>query len=180
MSQFEVRSNVCLGVQVPFYWIDNASMSEDEHLVEAVDALFAAIQLPGVRLWSPHSAAMVRATFKKRLQKAARGELRPPRELKPVGSGRPTLYEIRWSGISVRERDEDGGPDAYFDVEIRMLHGEPDELGLCFLGLHAHEKQYWGSSDEIKAAQDAEIQVARNRYIVGEARFWGVSKRTAG
>lgn len=180
MAQLEVRSNVCLGVKVPFYWVNNASTIEDEHLAEAVDALFDAIQIPGVRLWSPHSAALVRAVFKKRLQKATRGELRPPGELKSVGSGRPTLYEIRWSGIAVRERDDAGGPDAYFDVEVRLLHGEPDELGLCFLGLHAHEKQYWGSDDEIKAAQDAEIEVARNRYLIGETSSWGVSKRTAG
>lgn len=175
-----MRSNACLGVHVEFYWVDNPSENEADHVSQAVDALFDAISVPGVRLWSPFNTPLVKAEFRKRIEKATRGELEPPGELKLLGDGRLPLYEIRWSGIKVRERPEDGGPERFFDVEVRLLHGEPDELGLCFIGLHAHEKQYWGTDDEIKEAQDAEIGTAANVYLEAAPRQWGVRRRTAG
>lgn len=180
MDWSQVHSNVCSGLRADFYWVDNPAEDESEHISQAVDTLFDAISIPGVRLWTPYSAPLVRAQFKKRIEKAVRGELEPPDELKPVSDGRLPLYEIRWSGIAVRERTMDGGPDSYFDVEARLLHGEPDELGLCFIGLHAHEKQYWGTPAEIKQAQNEEIKTAANVYVRAAPRRWGVTQRTAG
>ncbi|GAA1490490.1 hypothetical protein [Brachybacterium sacelli] len=180
MDWSEVRSNVCLGVQVNFHWVDNPSEDESDHISQAVEALIAAISIPGVRLWSPQNTALVKAGFKKRIEKAARGELEPPEELKPLGNGRLPLYEIRWSAIHVRERPEDGSPERFFDVEVRLIHGEPHELSLSFIGLHAHEKQYWGTDDEIKRAQDVEIDTAASIYVEAAPRHWGVKRRTAG
>lgn len=180
MDSSQEHSNVCSGLCVDFYWIDNPAEDESEHISQAVDALFQAISIPGVRRWSPYNAPLVKAQFKNRIQKAARGDLEPPDELKPVSNGRLPLYEIRWSGISVHERSEDGGPDNYFDVEARLLHGEPDELGVCFIGLHAHEKQYRGTPAEIKQAQNAQIETAANLYLAARPRQWGVTRRTRG
>lgn len=180
MDWSQVHSNVCSRLPVDFYWVDNPAEDESRHISQAVDALFEAISAPGVRLWSPYNAPLVRAQFKNRIEKATRGELEPPDELKPVSDGRLPLYEVRWSGIAVRERSVDGGPDSYFHVEARLLHGEPDELGLCFIGLHAHEKQYWGTPAEIKQAQNAEIEIAATVYVTAAPRRWGVTRRATG
>lgn len=174
------RSNVCLGVRVDFYWVDNPSQDESEHVSHAVKALFDAISIPGVRLWTPYNAPLVKAEFKKRIEKAMRGQLEPPSELKPIGGGDLLpLYEIRWSGISVHEQPPDGGQARYFKVEARLLHGEPIELSVCFVGLHAHEKQYEGSHDEVKRAQDDHIEIAATAYRDAQSLGWDVLRRTS-
>lgn len=178
MDWSQVHSNVCSGLPADFYWVDNPAEDESAHISQAVEVLFSAINAPGVRLWSPYNAPLVKAQFRNRIEKAARGELEPPDELKPVSDGRLPLYEIRWSGITVHERTEDGDPDSYYDVQVRLLHGEPDELGLCFIGLHAHEKQCRGSADEVKRAQNAEIETAASIYLMATPRRWGVTRRT--
>ena len=96
-----------------------------------------AIKAPANRRWNLYLEKMNRACFKKRLEKAAQGELYPPEELKSL-RGNDVLFEIRWSQgeISVNEVNRVGIP-----VEVRLIHAQPsDQLGRCILGLHAHEK----------------------------------------
>lgn len=180
MDYSEVRSNACSGLRVAFYWVDNPSTDEDDHLDQAVDTLFEAIRHAGVRLWTPWNTPLLKAEFRNRLKKASRGELEPPDELKPVGDGRPSIYEIRWSEIEVHERPDGDGPHRFKKIEVRLLHGEPLELSLALLGLHAHEKRTDGTDEEIKRAQDAEIERAKAIYLEAAPRSWGVVRRTPG
>lgn len=180
MDYSEVRSNACSGLRVAFYWVDNPSTDEDDHLDQAVDTLFEAIRQPGLRLWTPWNTPLLKAEFRNRLRKASRGELEPPEELKPVGDGRLPIYEIRWSELGVRERPGDGDPDRFKQIEVRLLHGEPLELSLALLGLHAHEKYTDGTDRENKRAQDAEIERAKAIYLEAAPRSWGVVRRTPG
>lgn len=157
------------------YWYACDAATEEEHIDAIVDALFEAVRKPDVRLWSPFNVPLIKATFRKRLEQAAQGALRPPGELKPLGDGRPALYEIRWSNIAVRERPAED--PVHREIEVRLIHGEPDTLGVCIYGLHVHEKWLGGSETEKKAAQDEEIDIARARYLDLEARAWPITRR---
>ena len=172
------RSNACLDLPVDFYWYGGGNGTAQEHISLAVNALMAAIKVPTNRRWNPYQETMIRATFRKRLEKAAQGKLRPPGELKSLRGG-ATLFEIRWRDINVREVDPLGN-ESYAQVEIRLIHAQPyDQLGLCILGLHAHEKTIIkGDRVATKARQDAEIDFAESRLISGYSTCWGVERRT--
>lgn len=177
MSTEEYSANVSLDIPLEFYWVDNPSLNPADHIDEAVDRLFDAISEPGVRLWSPESAILMKRNFRKRIENATAGKLKPRSEFKPVGDGRLPIFEIIWSGLAVRERGIDGSPDQYKDVEVRLLHGEPLALGLCAVGLHCHEKFIAGTQAEVHAAQDEEIGRAQAIYREAEPRLWGVTRR---
>ena len=170
------RSNACRGRRVDFYWYGGGNGTAQEHITLAVEALMGAIKAPENRRWNPYQEALIRAKFKKRLEKAAEGKLYPPEELKSL-RGEDVLFEIRWSQgeISVNEVNRVGIP-----VEVRLIHAQPyDQLGRCILGLHAHEKVIIeGDPAATKAAQDAEIDIAERRFISGYPTHWGVEQRT--
>ena len=170
------RSNACLDLPADFYWYGGGNGTAQEHISLAVNALMAAIKEPTNRRWNPYQEAMIRASFRKRLEKAAQGELYPPEELKSL-RGNDVLFEIRWSQgeISVNEVNRVGIP-----VEVRLIHAQPsDQLGRCILGLHAHEKVIIeGNPTATKAAQDAEIDKAECRLTSGYSTNWGVERRT--
>lgn len=168
---------MCSGLLVDFYWLDTSSEDATEHIEAAVTALFEAIRGAGTRLWSPFVIPLVKGNFRKRLQKAARGELDPPEELKPLRDGRYPLFEIRWSDIGVHEAATDDSEERYFDVEVRLIHAEPAELGVCAVGLHAHEKVTDGTPADIRDAQDWEIDHAEALFLQGQPRSWGVTRR---
>lgn len=172
------RSNACLDLPADFYWYGGGNGTAQEHISLAVNALMAAIKEPTNRRWNPYQEAMIRASFRKRLEKAAQGKLRPPGELKSLRGG-VTLFEIRWRDIDVREVNS-SGIDSYAQVEVRLIHAQPfDQLGLCILGLHAHEKVIVnGDPAATKAAQDAEIDKAEHLLISGYSTCWGVERRT--
>ena len=172
------RSNACLDLPADFYWYGGGNGTAQEHISLAVNALMAAIKEPRNRRWNPYQEAMIRASFKKRLEKAAQGKLRPPEELKSLRGG-VALFEIRWRDIDVREVNS-SGIDSYAQVEVRLIHAQPfDQLGLCILGLHAHEKVIIkGNPAATKAAQDTEINIAERRLISGYSTNWGVERRT--
>lgn len=172
------RSNACLDLPADFYWYGGGNGTAQEHISLAVNALMAAIKEPTNRRWNPYQEAMIRASFRKRLEKAAQGKLRPPGELKSLRGG-VTLFEIRWRDIDVREVNS-SGIASYAQVEVRLIHAQPfDQLGLCILGLHAHEKVIVnGDPAATKAAQDAEINIAERRLISGYSTNWGVERRT--
>ena len=170
------RSNVCLDLPVDFYWYGGGNGTAQEHISLAVKALMAASKAPANRRWNPYLDKINRAHFKKRLERAAKGKLYPPEELKSL-RGDDVLFEIRWAGgeISVNEVNRIG-----IQVEVRLIHAQPfDQLGLCILGLHAHEKMIVnGDPVATKAAQDAEIDIAECRLTSGYSTHWGVERRT--
>jgi len=169
------RSNACRGRRVDFYWYGGGNGTAQEHITLAVEALMGAIKAPENRRWNPYQEALIRAKFKKRLEKAAEGKLYPPEELKSL-RGEDVLFEIRWSQgeISVNEVNRVGIP-----VEVRLIHAQPERLNRCILGLHAHEKVIIeGDPAATKAAQDAEIDIAERRFISGYRTHWGVEQRT--
>ena len=172
------RSNACLDLPVDFSWYGGGNGTAQEHISLAANTLMAAIKAPANRRWNPYQETMIRATFRKRLEKAAQGKLRPPGELKSLRGG-ATLFEIRWRDIDVREVNP-SGIDSYAQVEVRLIHAQPfDQLGLCILGLHAHEKVIIeGDPAATKAAQDAEIDIAEHLLISGYSTCWGVERRT--
>ena len=172
------RSNACLDLPADFYWYGGGSGTAQEHINLAVAALMAALKEPMNRRWNPYQETMIRANFRKRLEKAAQGKLRPPGELKSL-RGDVILFEIRWRDIDVREVNP-SGIDSYAQVEVRLIHAQPyDQLGLCILGLHAHEKVIIeGDPAATKAAQDAEIDIAEHLLISGYPTHWGVERRT--
>lgn len=106
-----------------------------------------------------------------------RGELVPVDEIKPVSDGRAALFEIRWSGVAVTESEE-GGQVRHAEIEVRMIHTEPEGLGLAAVGLHAHEKRVVpGDPAATHAAQDREIEVAERCYYAGVRALWGLAER---
>ena len=137
-----------------------------------------AIKAPANRRWNPYQEKMIYAEFKKRLERAAQGKLRPPEELKSLRGG-DTLFEIRWRDINVREVNP-SGIESYASVEVRLIHAQPfDQLGLCILGLHAHEKAIIKDDPAAtKDAQDAEIDIAAHLLASGYCTHWGVMRRT--
>ena len=172
------RSNACLDLPVDFYWYGGGNGTGQEHITLAVEALMGAIKAPANRRWNPRQEAIIRADFRKRLEKAAQGKLRPPGELKSL-RGDVTLFEIRWRDIDVREVNP-SGIDSYAKVQVRLIHAQPfDQLGLCILGLHAHEKVIIeGDPAGTKVAQDDEIDIAEDRLTSGYSTCWGVERRT--
>ena len=114
------RSNACLGLPVEFYWHGGGIGTAQEHINLAVAALMAALKEPANRRWNPYQEAMIRASFRKRLENASEGKLRPPGELKSLRGG-ATLFEIRWRDINVREVNPLGN-ESYVQVEIRLIH----------------------------------------------------------
>lgn len=171
------RSNACIGLPVDFYWYGGGASTADQHITLAVDALMGAIKAPPNRLWNPFQERMIHAEFKKRLEKAARGELEPPAELKPLRGG-DSLFEIRWQAIPVHEVLPSGRP-SHTEVGVRLIHAQPfDELGLCILGLHAHEKTIIEDDHAAtKDAQDHQIDIAEQLFASGYPTCWGVTRR---
>lgn len=172
------RSNACIGVPVDFYWHGGGDGTADQHIALAVEALMGAIKAPTNRLWNPFQESLIRAEFKKRLEKAARGELKPPEELKPLRSG-GSLFEIRWQAIPVHEICP-SGLHSHTKVGVRLIHAQPfDELGLCILGLHAHEKTIIEDDQAAtKDTQDDQIDIAERLFASGYPTCWGVTRRT--
>lgn len=156
--------------RVDIYWRHLADPAERAHIEAIVASLIAALSGP-TRRWSPHNIAMVKAEFRKRLEKAARGQLHPVDELKSLRSGRGSLYEIRWNHINVV--DDDNGKHVHSKTNARLIHAEPNELGIAMLGLVAHEKRP-GSP---KQDQDDRIDEAERIFNAGLSTVWGVTKR---
>ncbi len=161
-----------------FYWHGGGDGTEDQHIALAVEALMAALKKRPHRLWHPYNEAITRADFKKRPEKAARGGLQPPGEIKSLRAG-DILFEIRWAGIPVHERPPTG-LEHHTTAEVRLIHAQPyDELGLCVLGLHAHEKAIIdGDAQATKRLQDYQIDLAEQLFYSGRSTCWGVQRRS--
>ena len=101
-----------------------------------------------------------------------------PKEIKSLRAG-DILFEIRWAGIPVHECPPTG-PERHTTAEVRLIHAQPyDELGLCVLGLHAHEKAIIdGDAQATKRLQDDQIDLAEQRFSSGRSTCWGVQRRS--
>lgn len=165
-------SNCSSGIKVDFYWYSCDARGEESHLEAAVEALLEAIRAPGTRRWNPWVLTMVRSEFRQRLTLAAAGELVPVDEVSGLRDAKWPLFEIRWQDIAVTEVD--GTELCHREIQVRLIHAEPPELSVCALGLHAHEKCVTG---DVRAQQDAEIDIALGRYLDGYGDRWGQVKR---
>lgn len=172
------KSNACLRLSVDFYWHGGGDGTQEQHIALAVEALMAALKKRPHRLWSPLNERYTRTEFRKRLEKAARGDLQPPGEIKSLRAG-DILFEIRWTGINVHERQPTGS-ERHTTAEVRLIHAQPyDELGLCVLGLHAHEKEIIdGDAQATKRLQDDQIDLAEQLFSSGRSTCWGVQRRS--
>lgn len=155
---------------VQFHWFDG-TRSTEEALDRAVAALLSSIQKPS-RLWSPYGLIMAKSEFRKRLQKAASGLLKPVDEVKGVDEEHvQPLYEIRWQGIDVLDRDDETSQQVHHKVLVRLYHSEPLAVPHLFIGHHAHEK-ILDASEGVYVAQDSEIAVARSLHDLGVGVRW--------
>ncbi len=103
-----------------------------------------------------------------RMRALTRGQLAPIRHVKgPMD----TVKGI--DVFEVRVRTDRGDLD---DVLVRVYHVEPSRLahlgGSTVVGLHAHVKDV-SDAALVMTRQDAELQVARDRYFEGRDTAWG-------
>lgn len=127
------------------------------------------------RRWNPYNRSIARSEFRKRIQLAASGLATPVGHVKDIGNSPIVpMFELRWDReIRVTEVDE-RGRQSFRIIKVRLLHAEPPQFGLCAVGLHAHEKLIFpNEARRTRAAQDAEIEVAVERYNTGYASRWG-------
>lgn len=143
-----------------------------QHVEAAVNALMKAVKTPG-RVWSPYKESYVRQAFRERVELAAEGLLKPPDEVGEVAGSNPhiVLYEIRWVGLALAERDPQHG-QREVKVDVRLYYAEPPQFGLVLLGLHCHEKSVAGTPRKIRSRQDAEIDHAIDVYNAGMSCRW--------
>lgn len=157
-----------------FRWFGLPKARAGEDLDAATEAFMAALKPEG-RVWNPFAERMARSEFRDRVQAAARGELVPVDEVKPVDVRYPPpLYEIRWQGISVTDRIGDGL--VHSTALVRMYHSEPSRVPDHFIGHHVHEKLL--NVDDINDEQNFEIRVAKRLYDLGESDNWGIVPST--
>jgi hypothetical protein len=140
----------------------------------AVNAFMEAISTDA-RRWNIYNRATAKAACKKRLERAARGELEPVDEVKGVDEQNSApLYEIRWQNVAVTEQSpDDPSKQVFSEVQVRMYHSEPNVLPQYFIGHHVHEKIVADGVD-VYQLQDDEIAVARRVYDTGEGMRWGI------
>ena len=156
------------GARVEFFWI---GCVDRKHLDAAVQALMTALS-GGTRVRNPYGRAAIEAMFRRRLQLATKGELVPSDHVKRI-EGQPwaDMFEVRWDDINVTERDPGGGL-SHGKASARLYYVEIG--GLKIIGVHAHEKDLRGDARSIRAAQDAQIDLAVAAYVNGLPTRWGV------
>jgi len=94
------------------------------------------------------------------MKMAARGDLHAEGEdIGPIWKT-PDLFELRWNF----------GRQLY-----RMIHAEPARFPDHLIGLRFHEKSVVGTNADVRDAQDAEVAVAKLRYLAGDSSDWGVA-----
>lgn len=172
MPSFSQPSRCSRGssVRLRWYGVPSCELGDDFGATEA--ALFEAISRPG-RVWSPYAAAMAKAEFRRRLVAATEGRLTPIDQVKPVDVRRPPpLYEIRWQGVTVTERDQ-AGRVTHGTALVRLYHSEPPEAPSFFIAHHAHEKLI--DVPDVNAAQQVEIEIAVKLHDQGRPSGWGVA-----
>lgn len=164
-------SNCSSGVAVDLYWRYCTAESQDEHIDAMVAALFGVL-CGEHRRWSPPAAAHTKARFRWLINKAARGEVVPVDEVKPIRGGLESLFELRWNNIDVLEVK--GEQRTYLRTGVRLIHAEPMEISVGMVGLLAHEKPYIEEGKEIQRDFIAKAEVIYNK---GVGNLWGITQR---
>jgi|GEM_PF-1041366 len=159
-------SNCSSALPVDLYW--HARPDEDrlsEHVDAMTDALMDVVTAPAERRWNPYNETMARREFRHRLVEASRGALAPVDHVKSIEHPLAAeMFEVRWQNVRVTEAQADGRV-RHRDVQVRLLHAEPQALGVVAVGLHAHEKLVVpGDARATRAAQDTEIAHAAAVY----------------
>lgn len=167
------RSDCSSGLPVNFYW--HTCRRDDGHIAAAVEELMAAVLRRAGRVRNRYWESDARAGFRRKLEKARRGELDPIDEVDNIDlSPDGTMFEIRWTGFKVVETNG-RGRERQVEAEVRLLHVEPHDIPFAAIGLHAHEKiidprgKRW-----TRLGQDAEIRTALAVYRDGFASRWGL------
>lgn len=166
-------SNCASGVPVEFYWRHESSPNPAVHLDAAIAALMETVSGPP-RTWSPYKERLDRAEFRKRLERACRGQLRHPDDVKSLRGGMRHLFELRWVGFNITVLTNEPGRIDHRTTDVRLITSEPPVLGMSFLGLCAHEKPH---DDTAKALQDDAIDEAERIYDAGLPTQWGLRQR---
>lgn len=159
-------SNCSSGLPVDLFWHGCPEECEQERHIDAmVDALIDAIGRAPNRQWNSYTETYARREFWHCLVSASRGDLKPLDHVKHIETPMVAdLFEIRWTKVNVAELDAKGRERGR-PVEARLLHAEPDAMGVCAIGLHAHEKVIVRNDARVtRAAQDAEIATAVSVY----------------
>jgi hypothetical protein len=115
-----------------------------------------------------YTAASFIGDVNARLRVAARGQLRDADNLEPVRLD-PLLWEIKWRSGRTRHH--------------RMYHAEPGSTGdePAIVALRFHLKDVSSANqDTIDALQDAEMEIASERYADGVKKKWGHKRDCAG
>lgn len=173
MPAYAASSRCSSGSPVTLRWFGTPACAVGDDFETAEAVLFASVSREG-RVWNPYSSAITRAEFRKRLRKAAAGELEPVDEVKPIDvANPPPLYEIRWQGITVAERAADGQV-SHHTALVRLYHSEPPQVPTHFVAHHAHEKVL--DVDDINAAQQVEIRTAISHHDRGVPSTWGIAE----
>lgn len=177
MSSQVRLSNCSSQLPVDLYWHarpDEGSLSRHVDLV--TDELMDVVKAPAERRWNPYTETMVRREFRHRLMAATRGELVPVDHVKTIEHPLAAeMFEIRWQHVQITEQEADGRV-RHRAAKVRLLHAEPDALGVVAIGLHAHEKLV--VPDDARAtrrAQDAEIEIAIGTYAAALPIWMGRS-----
>ena len=138
----------------------------------AAEKFISAISHSG-RQMNEYISSMAAAEFKHLVKIAQSGRLKPERQVKAVDvNNPPPLFELRWQGVTVREKDPQG---LFRDKRllVRMYHSEPVETPLHFIGHHIHEKVISGDA-ETWLLQSEEIFTAVGFYQLGKSTRWGL------
>lgn len=156
-----------------YVWAARAAGQSD--INAAVEALMTAIHGNGGRRWNMYNTTMARSEFRKRLELAERGDLKPVEHVKKLGRGRKAdLFEIRWQGITVHEEAPDGKV-SYPKIRVRLQHAEPEDEKTLLIGVHAHEKVVVkGDNAATKDLQNKEIAKGVKAFFDQDPADWGV------
>lgn len=167
------RSDCSSGLPVDFYWHD--CRDGDGHLAAAVDALMSAVLRRPERVRNRYWESEARAGFRRKLEKASRGDLDPIDEVDNIDlSPDGTMFEIRWTGFTAVESDG-RGRQRQVEAEVRLLHVEPQDLSYVAVGLHAHEKIVDPRGNRwTRLRQDEDIRIALGLYRDGFGSRWGL------
>ena len=156
------HSSYCAsGTTVTFHWrrYDHTSRAIDE----ALDSLEEAVFGKEGRLRNPYMVGTARGVFRAILERAEIGALEDPDEVRRIV--RPTpgrMFEFRWNDIVVLEMH--AGVQRRLTVPVRLLEIEASIRPNEALGLRAFEKDTAGSPDEIRVAQNHEIDLASRAF----------------
>lgn len=176
MNSHDTQSRCSLGQPLKFRWYGEKPAAIGRDLEEMLRSFESELTRSN-RIINDFVLAAARAEIKRVVEKAILGKLRPVKQIKVVDGKRiPTLFEIRWQNIPMREIQSNGELKTV-NLLFRMYHSEPEEAPGYFVGHHIHEKDVSVQCD-IKSRQNQEIALARHYFESGKESRWGIRELT--